>query len=222
MGVERGERESEGAAAHPEGEGAGGHRHATHPVGENLGEQHPGHRTQRHGIAGDGGHYQHHHEETGDVLSCTFENGTVAEGYDPYGYGTRTSRNGNTILYLDLIDNPGHDDNGAVNEQTANGKENRLKSSEVVSITTVDGNPQIQITGFNFKAMYCGLEGEDVPRGRKLVIKIPIRVKEGSWGDGFITNGPMSYVTPDGGTTIYPFEVPVINVIGSVWSYSRY
>ena len=157
-------------------------------------------------------------EETGDVLSCTFENGTVAEGYDPYGYGTRTSRNGNTILYLDLIDNPGHDDNGAVNEQTANGKENRLKSSEVVSITTVDGNPQIQITGFNFKAMYCGLEGEDVPRGRKLVIKIPIRVKEGSWGDGFITNGPMSYVTPDGGTTIYPFEVPVINVIGSVWT----
>ena len=157
-------------------------------------------------------------EETGNVISCTFENGTVAQGYDPYGYGTKTSRNENTILYLDLINNPGHDDNGAVNEQTANGKENRLRSSDVVEITTVDGNPQIQITGFNFKAMYCGLEGEDVPRGRKLVIKIPIRVKEGSWGDDFITNGPMSYVTPDGGTTIYSFEVPVIDVIGSVWT----
>jgi hypothetical protein len=157
-------------------------------------------------------------EDTGDVESCTFENGTVEQGYDPYGYGTRTSRNGNTILYLDLINNPGHDDNGAVNEQTANGKENRLKSSDVVEITTVDGNPQIQITGFNFKAMYCGLEGEDEPRGRKLVIKIPIKVREGYWGDDFITNGPMSYVTPDGGTTIYPFEVPIIDVIGSVWT----
>lgn len=157
-------------------------------------------------------------EETGNVSSCTFENGTVAEGYDPYGYGTRTSRNENTILYLDLINHPGHDDNGAVNEQTANGKENRLRSSDVVEITTVDGNPQIQITGFNFKAMYCGLEGEDVPRGRKLVIKISIRVKEGSWGDNFITNGPMSYVTPDGGTTVFPFEVPIIDVIGSVWT----
>ena len=159
-------------------------------------------------------------ETTGDVVSCTFEDGTVAQGYDPNHYGTRTSRDANNnILYLDLINNPGGDDNGAVNEQTAEGKENRLRSSDVVTIQSdADGNPQIQITGFNFTAMYCGLEGNDVPRGRKLVIKIPIRVKEGSWGDGFITNGPLSYVTPDGGVTIYGFEVPIIDVIGSVWT----
>ncbi len=146
----------------------------------------------------------------GNVTSCEFN----TEGGDAHGYGTKTTVVNGEIQYLGL---------GTVDGESSvvieNGNENRLQSSAVVTIQSDgDGNPQIQITGFNFTAMYCGLEGNDVPRGRKLVIKIPIRVKEGSWGDGFITNGPASFVTPDGGVTVYGFEVPVIDVIGSVWT----
>ena len=149
-------------------------------------------------------------DDQGNVTSCEFN----TEGGDTHGYGTKTTVVNGEIQYLGLGTVDG--ESGVVIE---NGNENRLQSSAVITIQSdAEGNPQIQITGFNFTAMYCGLEGNDVPRGRKLVIKIPIRVKEGSWGDGFITNGPASFVTPDGGTTVYYFEVPVIDVIGSVWT----
>ena len=149
-------------------------------------------------------------DDEGNVTSCEFN--TV--GGDAHGYGTKTFVVNGEIQYLEL--GTVGEDEGVVIE---NGNENRLLSSDVVTIQSdADGNPQIQITGFNFTAMYCGLEGNDVPRGRKLVIKIPIRVQEGSWGDGFITNGPLSFVQPGGSTTIYPFEVPVIDVLGSVWT----
>ena len=114
------------------------------------------------------------------------------------------------------------------------GTENRLPNS-VIKFVNYDangnlevdeeGNPiysttptkYIRISGFNFKEMYCGKENGQ-PHGRKLVIAIPIKAAEGTWGDGMETNGPLSFVLPDGSQVYYQFEGPVTNVMGSVWT----
>ena len=49
--IERGEGESERAAPHPKGEGAGSHCHSAHTVREYLTEENPCDRTESHGIA---------------------------------------------------------------------------------------------------------------------------------------------------------------------------
>lgn len=118
------------------------------------------------------------------------------------------------------------------------GNENRLPSTVVKFVDyddngnlVVDGNGDpiysnnptkyMRITGFNFKEMYCGLEGQqgqEHPRGRKLVIAIPLEVEEGVWGDGIETNGPLTFVLPDGSQVAYAFERPVTNVLGDVWT----
>ena len=66
-GIERGEGERKRGATGPEGKRACGHGHAAHPRGEYLGEQHPRHRAERHGIAGYRRHHEHHHEEARNV-----------------------------------------------------------------------------------------------------------------------------------------------------------
>ena len=158
-------------------------------------------------------------DASGNVTNCEFN----TDGGDALGYGTKTSYSNGQIQYLTLINNPGGDNHGAVDETTAQGKENRLRSGDIVNIVEEEGtgNQQVNITGFNFKAMYCGevvLNGVTTYVGRKLVIKIPIQVKEGIWGDDFNTNGEMSLVQPDGSTTTYQFERPITNVMGAVWT----
>lgn len=126
------------------------------------------------------------------------------------------------------------DADGVVN----GGSENRLPSTVVKFVNydedgnlVVDGtgNPvysstptkYMRITGFNFKEMYCGLEGQqghEQPRGRKLVIVIPLEVEAGVWGDGIETNGPLTFVLPDGSQVAYAFERPITNVLGDVWT----
>ena len=126
------------------------------------------------------------------------------------------------------------DANGVVD----GGTENRLPSSVVKFVNydqngnlVVDGNGNpvyfstptkyMRITGFNFSEMYCGLEGQqgqEQPRGRKLVISVPLEVEEGVWGDGIETNGPLTFVLPDGSEVAYAFERPITNVLGDVWT----
>lgn len=141
------------------------------------------------------------------VTSCTFAD-------------TLTQRVGSTIQYLTL--------NGDGTVQANPNKENRLPSS-MITFKDDDGNvlqpgetsKNISITGFNFKEMFCGLEviqGQSQPRGRKLVIVIPLVVEEGLWGDGIETNGPLTFVLPDGSQVAYAFERPITNVLGDVWT----
>ena len=118
------------------------------------------------------------------------------------------------------------------------GTENRLPSTVVKFVNydengnlVVDANNNpiysttptkyMRISGFNFKEMYCGLEGQqghEQPRGRKLVIAIPLEVEAGVWGDGIETNGPLTFVLPDGSQVAYSFERPITNVLGDVWT----
>ena len=141
------------------------------------------------------------------VTSCTFAD-------------TLTQRVGGTIQYLTL--------NGDGTVQANPNKENRLPSS-LIAFKDDNGNvlpagqtsKNITISGFNFKEMFCGLEGQQghlQPRGRKLVIVIPLEVEEGIWGDGIETNGPMTFVLPDGSQVAYAFECPITNVLGDVWT----
>lgn len=63
-------------------------------------------------------------------------------------------------------------------------------------------NTTVQIDGFNFKENWCGLEIDEEAhveriRGKKLILQIPIVVKEDAWGDGLPTNGPMSVISED-------------------------
>ncbi len=148
-----------------------------------------------------------------NVTSCTFE----TEDGDAFGTKTTYAADGTTIRYLTL------NADGVVVEGN-NLPENRLEStSDLIQITTnSNGNDQISLQGFNFANMFCGpiiVDNQILGwQGRKLVIKIPIEVADGVWGDGVDTNGPMSFVLPDGGTVAYSFECPIVNVMGSVWT----
>ena len=95
--------------------------------------------------------------------------------------------------------------------------------NQLFNAVTLNGN-LIQVTGFNFSKMWCGLRtlpnGNTEPHGRKLVIKIPLKVEEGVWGDGLPTNGPLSLIFPNGdlANPIGTFPIPTANVIGDVWT----
>ncbi len=93
---------------------------------------------------------------------------------------------------------------------------------------TVNGKT-IQLEGFNYSEHWCGNitddHGVDTPHGRKIVIKIPVVVNEGTWGDGIATNDPAnSYLkVPDPnnpGQYFYygPFNNLTTNVMGDVWT----
>ncbi|MGP1447667.1 MAG: vWA domain-containing protein [Candidatus Limimorpha sp.] len=87
---------------------------------------------------------------------------------------------------------------------------------------TITGN-LIQVTGFNFSENWCGLENPGTPQqsihGRKLVVEVPLKVKEGIWGDSLPTNGSNSVLYPDGGlTNPIPYPMPYANVLGDVWT----
>ena len=104
------------------------------------------------------------------------------------------------------------------------GTENKLPANFV----TVNGKT-IQMSGFNFSHHWCGWieddEGHKTINGRKIVIKIPVEVQGGIWGDGIQTNDPEhSYLqVPDPnnpGQYIYygPFNNLTTNVMGDVWT----
>ena len=147
----------------------------------------------------------------GNVTSCEF----VTVDGDEWGTKTTYASDNTTIQYLPM-------ENGVVVEGD-NLPENRLNPEGLVNFETNSqtGAQQIQLTGFDFTNMFCGLVGEEPntqPTGRKLVIKIPLEAAPGVWGDGIVTNGPMSFVLPDGSQVAYSFECPVTNVMGSVWT----
>ena len=166
----------------------------------------------------------------GNVTSCEFNtNGadviTLPDG-TTVTFGTKTTYadDETTILYLPM-------NNGVVDEDD-NLPENRLDpkgpdgqantDDDLVQIINNEGeNQTIKLTGFDFTNMFCGLVGEhpnEQPTGRKLVIMIPIEAAPGVWGDGIVTNGPMSFVLPDGSQVAYSFECPTANVMGEVWT----
>lgn len=88
---------------------------------------------------------------------------------------------------------------------------------------TIDGDGNVSVTGFSFKDNYVAETGrnESDPTstenctfyGRKLVIKIPITVRDGFWGgDEVITNGADSGVYSADSTAAGKFTSPTVNV----------
>lgn len=80
----------------------------------------------------------------------------------------------------------------------------------------------IQMEGFNFSEHWCGNitddHGVDTPHGRKIVIKIPVEVEGGMWGDGIQTNDPANSYVQAGDVLYGPFNNLTANVMGSVWT----
>ncbi len=99
------------------------------------------------------------------------------------------------------------------------GTENKLPANFV----RVEGS-QIQMEGFNFSEHWCGWEEDDhgnkVIHGRKIVIKIPVEINEGLWGDGMQTNDPAnSYIYNQSTGEYYgPFNNLTADVQGDVWT----
>ena len=95
--------------------------------------------------------------------------------------------------------------------------ENKLPADFV----TVSGKT-IQLTKFNFSEHWCGNvtddHGVDTPHGRKIVIKIPVEVEGGLWGDGIATNNPEESYVQVGDVYYGPFNNLTANVMGSVWT----
>ena len=98
------------------------------------------------------------------------------------------------------------------------GSENRLPSAGHVTVV----GRTIQVTGFNFSEHWCGWEEDDhghkTIHGRKLVIKIPVEVEEGMWGDGIETNDPEHSYLQVGDVYYGPFNNLTTNVKGDVWT----
>ena len=97
------------------------------------------------------------------------------------------------------------------------GNENKLPANFV----TVNGKT-IQMSGFNFSQHWCGWieddEGHKTINGRKIVIKIPVEVEEGMWGDGIETNDPEHSYIQVGDVYYGPFNNLTANVMGDVWT----
>ena len=106
--------------------------------------------------------------------------------------------------------------------------ENRLEDGIV---DYDEDSKTLTFSNFNFKAMYVAQEVDDdgnpvyddddnpIFFGRKLQMFIPLEVDGGSWGDGILTNGPLSVIQPNGDTiNTLPFNIPTANVLGSVWT----
>ena len=97
------------------------------------------------------------------------------------------------------------------------GGENKLPANFV----TVNGKT-IQMSGFNFSHHWCGWieddEGHKTINGRKIVIKIPVEVQGGTWGDGIQTNDPAHSYIQVGDTYYGPFNNLTTNVMGDVWT----
>ncbi len=167
-----------------------------------------------------------------DVISPNFQldipsgqtAGTTIKAYAPKCNG----KTGNVFTFEPETDGATRltfDADGVVN----GGNENRLADG----IVNFDPDTKtLTFTDFNFSAMYVAQEMNDdgtpyidpethrpVFFGRKLVMLIPLRVEEGTWGDDMATNGPLSIIEPDGDTLnpLY-FNIPIANVIGTVWT----
>ena len=97
------------------------------------------------------------------------------------------------------------------------GSENKLPTNFV----TVNGK-SIQMSGFDFSEHWCGWKEDDhgnkTIHGRKIVIKIPVEVQPGMWGDGIDTNDPEHSYVQVGDVYYGPFNSPSANVLGNVWT----
>ena len=121
-----------------------------------------------------------------------------------------------TIGQVPDPDNPGQYITGVVTS-TAEANENMLPEDFV----TVNGKT-IQMSGFNFSYHWCGWKEDDHGNkeihGRKIVIKIPVEVQGGTWGDGIETNDPAHSYIQVGDTYYGPFNNLTTNVLGDVWT----
>ena len=101
------------------------------------------------------------------------------------------------------------------------GNENKLPA-DFVTIGGTD-NKQIQMRGFNFSEQWCGElndGGTITYHGRKVVIKIPVVIEEGIWGDGLETNDPDNSYIYNASTGEYygPFNRLTADVQSDVWT----
>ena len=101
------------------------------------------------------------------------------------------------------------------------GNENKLPDGTV--IVDVD-TKTLTLTNIDFDNMWCGPElgsSQEITgwHGRKLVILIPLVIAGNTWGDGIVTNTPMSIILPNG-DELHPleFNIPVADVLGEVWT----
>jgi hypothetical protein len=168
-----------------------------------------------------------------DEISSSFQL-NIPDGYteDPSllikAYAPKCiGKNGNSFTFESEIDGTnrlvmGTDEDGNEHVVIDGGDENRLPDG----IVEYDSNTKtLTFTNFNFEAMFVAEEKDEqgtplgIYTGRKLVMLIPLEIGDGSWGDGIVTNGPISLIYPDGDVSnpIY-FNVPTANVLGSVWT----
>lgn len=121
-----------------------------------------------------------------------------------------------TIGQVPDPENPGQYITGVVTS-TAAANENMLPANFV----SVNGKT-IQMSGFNFSYHWCGWiedeHGDKTINGRKIVIKIPVEVEEGMWGDGIETNNPDQSYIQVGDIYYGPFNNLTTNVMGDVWT----
>ena len=150
---------------------------------------------------------------------------TIIRAYAP----KFTGKEGNVLKFENCTDGATRlvigsvvEDGETITGVVTGGDENRLPDN----IVSYDwDNKTLEFKNFNFEYNWCGFRKEtghtDEPHGRKLVIYIPLEIDDGSWGDGIVTNGPLSVIKPDG-TVIeedwLTFNIPTANVLGSVWT----
>ncbi len=97
---------------------------------------------------------------------------------------------------------------------------------DVISVTlgTKDGNPMIQVDGFDYSNLWCGKvtdeHGDESYQGYKVIIMIPIKMNPDAVGGPNVgTNMPGSgiYINPDDDKPHVEFDIPTVSLPVNVY-----
>ncbi len=96
---------------------------------------------------------------------------------------------------------------------------NSTTDTDKITITTVDGEQKVNVTGFNYSLNWVGIHGDGSYKGKKLSIEIPIEVKdEVVGGNATLTNSDKSGIILPGETDpVATFTSQQVDIPINLW-----
>lgn len=111
------------------------------------------------------------------------------------------------------------DDNFTWNNKTPWASSNNASDADKISISTVNGEQKVNVTGFNYSLNWVGIHGDGSYKGKKLSIEIPIEVKdEVVGGNATLTNNDKSGIILPGETDpVATFTSQQVDIPINLW-----
>ncbi len=111
------------------------------------------------------------------------------------------------------------DGNFTWNNKTSWASSNNASDKDKISISTVNGEKKVNVTGFNYSLNWVGIHGDGSYKGKKLSIEIPIEVKdEVVGGNATLTNNDKSGIILPGETDpVATFTSQQVDIPINLW-----